>query len=137
MGAPVSPHALPDIPASPDDGSGAGPAAASRPAEQPTSSEQERLGRLESIDADALRALVDSMPVIEQAKGIVMGCYGVDSAAAFEVLRQASSSGNLKVRVLAATVVQAASSPATSMPGSGPAPCQQVRRIIGSGPGGR
>jgi len=134
MGVPVSPHDLPGSAGSPDGGTGptSGPAR-QRGQGRHRSSEKERLERLESADADALRALVASMPVIEQAKGIVMGCYGVDSAAAFEVLARVSSTGNLKLRVLAATVVQAASSRTTSVPGPAPTPCHQVRRVIGSG----
>lgn len=97
-------------------------------------SEQERLERLDSMDRDSLRALAASMPVIEQAKGILMGCYGLDADAAFAVLRGVSSSGNLKLRVLAASVVGAASSQNTSGQESGPTPCDQVRRVIDSGP---
>jgi hypothetical protein len=137
LGVLVSPDDLPGGPGSSDgpDGAAGRTRGSARPGpDRDRSSEQERLERFESLDADSLRTLVASMPVIEQAKGIVMGCYGVDSAAAFEVLARLSSSGNLKLRVLAATVVQAASSRTTSVPGQVPVPCQQVRRVIGAGP---
>jgi len=86
------------------------------------------------MDRDSLRAFAASMPVIEQAKGIVMGCYGVDPDAAFAVLRRVSSSGNLKLRSLAVSVVEAASSRNTSTQEPRPSPCDQVRRVINSGP---
>jgi hypothetical protein len=75
-----------------------------------------------------------SMPVIEQAKGVVMGCYGLDADAAFAVLRRVSSVGNLKLRALAVTVVEAASSqtPSTQEPRS--SPCERVRLVIEGGP---
>jgi len=85
------------------------------------------------MDQDSLRAIVVSMPVIEQAKGIVMGCYGVDPDTAFAVLRRASSSGNVRLRALAVTVVEAASSPNSSLQEPRPSPCDQVRLVINSG----
>ncbi len=82
------------------------------------------------MDVTALRALAASMPVIEQAKGIVMGCYGVDADASFAVLSRVASSGNLKLRVLAASVVEAASRRTGSTQGPGPSPCERVGRVI-------
>jgi len=93
-------------------------------------SEQERLERLDLMDRDALRAMAASMPVIEQAKGIVMGCYGVDPDTAFAVLRRVSSSGNLKLRALAVSMVEAASSQTSSTQEPTPSPCDRVRRVI-------
>jgi hypothetical protein len=86
------------------------------------------------MDLDALRAMAASMPVIEQAKGIVMGCYGMDADAAFAVLRGVSSSSNVKLRAVAGAVVEAASSQAGSTEGPRPSPCGQVRRVINGGP---
>jgi len=82
------------------------------------------------MDADALRAMAASMPVIEQAKGIVMGCYGVDATAAFGLLTRVSSTTNLKLRTLAATVVETASNPGGSTPGPGSSSCDQVRQVF-------
>jgi len=128
----VSPHALPD---GSDGGTGQTSAAASRrPSRRDVLSEQERLERLDSMDRDSLRALAASMPVIEQAKGIVMGCYGVDPDAAFAVLRRVSSSRNVKLRALAVSVVEAASSQTTSTQKPRPSPCDRVRRVISGGP---
>jgi hypothetical protein len=131
-GGVVSPHGLPD---SSDDAiwSLAPASASERLRGRDESSEQERLARLDSMDLEALRAMAVSMPVIEQAKGILMGCYGLDADTAFAVLRRVSSSGNLKLRALAVTVVMAASSQASSSPGPRPSSCEQVGRVIQSG----
>jgi hypothetical protein len=52
-----------------------------------------------------LQARLASMPVIEQAKGIVMAQCGCVEQAAFDVLRQASQRENIKMRDLAARIV--------------------------------
>ena len=44
---------------------------------------------------------------IDQAKGVVMGAYGVDSDAAFGLLRSASQDQNVRLRTLADRVLQA------------------------------
>ena len=46
-----------------------------------------------------------SMPVIEQAKGIIMARYGWSENQAFDALRRASQRENIKVRDLAASIV--------------------------------
>jgi anti-anti-sigma factor len=53
-----------------------------------------------------LRAQLDSMPVIEQAKGIIMAREGCAPEAAFDLLRRASQRANLKLHVLAASLVE-------------------------------
>lgn len=88
-----------------------------------------RRRRLEDLDSEAVRNLVLSMPAIEQAKGVLMGCYGIDANSAFTVLTQVSSAKNLKVRDLAAAVVEAIT--------DGPAdasPCERVRRAMSDSP---
>ncbi len=57
-----------------------------------------------------MRARLDSMPVIEQAKGILMVRAGCSAEEAFEVLRKASQRSNTPVRVLAQQIVDEASS---------------------------
>jgi ANTAR domain len=52
-----------------------------------------------------LQAQLDSMPVIEQAKGIIMARYGWGEAEAFDALRRASQRSNIRVRELAAAIV--------------------------------
>lgn len=99
--------------------------------------EEERLKRLDSMDADALRAIAASMPIIEQAKGIVMGCYGVDADTAFAVLSRLSSSSNKKLRLIAIEVVEATSSPNGSVGEPRPTACKQVRSLIDGVPTSR
>jgi hypothetical protein len=52
-----------------------------------------------------LQARLDTMPVIEQAKGIVMAQERCGPDEAFEVLRLASQRANVKVHVLAEQMV--------------------------------
>jgi hypothetical protein len=54
----------------------------------------------------------------------------VDATAAFGFLVRVSSSTNVKLRTLAATVVETAGNPAGSNPGPGPSSCDQVRQVV-------
>jgi hypothetical protein len=47
-----------------------------------------------------------SMPVIEQAKGVLMAQQNCDAEQAFDLLRRASQRSNMPVRDLAAKIVQ-------------------------------
>src|SRR5437763_6565802 len=58
-----------------------------------------------------LQARLDSMPVIEQAKGIVMAQNRCGPDEAFDLLRRASQRANVKVSVLAERIVQQIASP--------------------------
>jgi ANTAR domain len=53
-----------------------------------------------------LHARLETMPVIEQAKGIIMGQAGCGPEEAFDLLRQASQHANVKVHVLAARMIE-------------------------------
>ncbi len=53
-----------------------------------------------------LQARLDTLPVIEQAKGIVMAQCQCGSEDAFDLLRRASQSANVKVSVLAERIVE-------------------------------
>ena len=53
-----------------------------------------------------LQARLDSMPVIEQAKGIVMAQNRCGPEEAFDLLRRTSQRANVKVSVLAERIVQ-------------------------------
>ena len=66
-----------------------------------------------------LWARLETMPVIEQAKGILMAQSGCGPEAAFDVLRRASQRSNVPVRDLAAQIVArtAEQSPARGQPG--------------------
>ena len=68
-----------------------------------------------------LQARLASLPVIEQAKGIIMARYGWSEDQAFDALRRASQRENIKVRDLAATIVAQAARSAPHRRPSGPA----------------
>lgn len=73
-----------------------------------------------------LQARLSSMPVIEQAKGILMAQYGWSEEQAFDVLRRASQRENTKVRDLAVRIVaRAAALPADRQPRSASAAARQ------------
>ena len=52
-----------------------------------------------------LLARLETMPVIEQAKGVIMAQSHCGHAQAFDLLRRASQQGNVPVRELAAQIV--------------------------------
>lgn len=62
----------------------------------------------EEYAAAAVEASAESRAVIEQAKGALMLAYGLDSEQAFAMLRWWSRNRNVKVRVLAAKLVEIA-----------------------------
>jgi len=83
--------------------------------------EQARNGRSQRaiLHASAfarLQARLETMPVIEQAKGILMAEQRCGPDEAFDLLRRASQRANIKVSVLAARIVEQVTSPG---PGSG------------------
>ena len=58
-----------------------------------------------------LQARLETMPVIEQAKGIVMAQNRCGPDEAFDLLRRASQRANVKISVLAAHLVEQIASP--------------------------
>jgi hypothetical protein len=60
-----------------------------------------------------LLARLDTMPVIEQAKGVVMAQSGCTEAEAFDMLRRASQRSNVPVRDIAASIVARAAGQAS------------------------
>jgi transcriptional regulator with GAF, ATPase, and Fis domain len=58
--------------------------------------------------AEQMRTALGSRGVIEQAKGVLVGALSCDADMAFEVLSRWSQAANVKLRELAATVVQRA-----------------------------
>jgi ANTAR domain-containing protein len=70
-----------------------------------------------------MQARLASMPVIEQAKGILMARCGWNESEAFDVLRRASQRSNMRVRDLAAKIVDSAAQGAAQpdLPGAQPA----------------
>jgi len=69
-----------------------------------------------------LQARLASMPVIEQAKGVIMAQSGWTEEQAFDALRRASQRENIKVRDLATMVVARAASSASPRRPAGQAP---------------
>jgi hypothetical protein len=61
---------------------------------------------LQRSDHARLLARLDTMPVIEQAKGIIMAQSHCGNAQAFDMLRRASQRRNVPVRDLAAQIVR-------------------------------
>lgn len=72
-----------------------------------------------------LRVRLQSLPVIEQAKGLLIGLYGIDPDTAFELLRHWSSHTNTKLRLISERLVAAA-----SHPHAGETPHQALLRVI-------
>ena len=68
-----------------------------------------RKGMLEHSAYARLAARLGTMPVIEQAKGIIMAQSACSQDQAFDMLRRASQRLNTPVRDLAATIVDVAS----------------------------
>ncbi len=61
-----------------------------------------------------LRARLDTLPTIEQSKGILMVHEQLDAVAAFDLLRRWSSHNNIKLRHISRLIVDAASRDARS-----------------------
>jgi hypothetical protein len=84
----------------------------------------------QSLNARLL-ARLETMPVIEQAKGIIMAQSHCGQAEAFDMLRRASQRSNVPVRDLAARIV--ANTAGSATPAGGPA----VRAVPLGHPGTR
>jgi hypothetical protein len=100
--------------------------------------EQARSARTqrESLHASAfarLQARLETMPVIEQAKGILMAQHRCGPDEAFDLLRRASQLANIKINVLAARIVEQVASPG---PGGGATHARPARQRQGRRPGG-
>ena len=67
--------------------------------------------RLYDSASARLHARLASMPVIEQAKGVLMAQQRCGPDEAFELLRRASQRANIKVSVLAAQIVEQVAAP--------------------------
>jgi len=67
-----------------------------------------------------LQARIDTLPVIEQAKGLIMAQRRCSELEAFEVLRQASQRLNEPIRELAARLVSSNTASGAATPGQGP-----------------
>jgi len=84
--------------------------------------ESVRRARAALATAGELQDSLESMPVIEQAKGIVMAQQRCGPDEAFGLLRRASQRKNVKVSVLAAQIVAQIALPATGNSATPPGP---------------
>jgi len=75
-----------------------------------------RRERLHESAYARLRAQLETMPVIEQAKGILIAQTGCSPDEAFTLLRQASQRSNVRVSELAASIVDRAVTKGRSSP---------------------
>ena len=62
------------------------------------------IDRLVIVNENLLRKL-QTLPVIEQAKGILMGRHGIAAEDAFEMLRKRSQDTNTKLHLVAQTII--------------------------------
>lgn len=76
-------------------------------------------------DLQNMRLRMETLPVIEQSKGLLMGYWGIDADAAFELLRRWSSHSNTKLRLISEALVAAATHRRPDE-----APQQALRRAI-------
>jgi hypothetical protein len=74
---------------------------------------------------DGLRQRLASQPVIEQAKGILMGYYRINADTAFQLLRRWSQDSNAKVRRIAELLTDTT----TQAPGEPAAPHEIATRL--------
>lgn len=85
-------------------------------------------GRLRYSAYSRTQAKLASMPLIEQAKGIIMAQRGWSEDQAFDALRRASQRENVKVRDLAARIVAATVHAAPDQRQAGQAPAMARSR---------
>jgi len=84
----------------------------------PAASAAERATRLEELvvalaqDNTHLQRALDSRVVIEQAKGVLAERFGIELPDAFELLRRSARSNRIRLRDLAARVVESRETPA-------------------------
>ena len=77
-------------------------------------------------EIDGLRQRLASQPLIEQAKGILMGHYGINNDTAFQLLRRWSQETNTKIRHIAELLTESAADGA----GSRRAPHQVIEQEL-------
>ena len=83
---------------------------------------------LHSSACARLQARLETMPVIEQAKGILMAQHRCGPDEAFDLLRRASQSANVRINVLAERLVEQVASPEPQTNGGDP-PASRVRSL--------
>lgn len=63
-----------------------------------------------AAELSGLHRRLETLPVIEQSKGLLIGYFAIDADAAFALLRRWSMESNLKLRDVSAMLVAAATS---------------------------
>lgn len=81
--------------------------------------ERQRAGTPQLLAVRRLEARLVSLPVIEQAKGVLMAQQGCDADQAFDLLCQTAQRSNLPVRDLAEQIVKKAQQGEASTQGTG------------------
>jgi len=79
--------------------------------------------RLLRLEIEQLRQAIDSRPVIDQARGILMAAHACTPEQAWDILREASQLSNTKLREVAAAVT------ASTTP-DGPPPPEDLRTAL-------
>jgi hypothetical protein len=79
-----------------------------------------------------LRRRLQTQPVIEQSKGLLMGYYGIDADTAFALLKQWSQSSNTKLRDISSILVEAATSQTAVPAGQNRGLHHTIQRLQGS-----
>ncbi|MFV0136146.1 ANTAR domain-containing response regulator [Streptomyces sp. HMX87] len=74
-------------------------------------------------EVEQLRQAIDSRPVIDQARGVLMAVHACTPEEAWHILRETSQLSNTKLRTVAAAVT-------ASTVGDGPAPPEEVRTAL-------
>src|SRR5215471_10299131 len=96
--------------------------------------ESVRRARAALATAGELQDSLEPMPVIEQAKGIVMAQQRCGPDEAFDLLRRASQRKNVKVSVLAAQIIAQIAVPTTGNSAMPPGPAADGT-VTGRSPG--
>jgi len=81
-----------------------------RPAPGPVSTRTDELTTSQQVLAQ-LQQKIESLPTIEQAKGILMARFSLDAETAFTLLVRWSQATNVKLRAISASLVEAAGTP--------------------------
>ncbi|ANH91388.1 hypothetical protein A8713_09515 [Streptomyces sp. SAT1] len=106
---------------SPEDPAPPAPAAPA-PASAVAVERGERLLQLQR-EVEQLRRAIDSRPVIDQARGILMAAHACTPQQAWDILREASQRSNTKLRTVASAVT------AGALP-DGPPPPEEIRAAL-------
>lgn len=85
-------------------------AAAPEPRPDPGAAVEAELTESERV-LRQLQQKMESLPTIEQAKGILMARFGLDAETAFTLLVRWSQAKNVKLRAISASLVEAAGQP--------------------------